>query len=193
MLFETALAVAWILKKDSDHRAKLILVHGKQRKLVQLHELKKTPGLKRSATKAAFSAAHAALITVSKGLSQAEIDSVKKHWSGLSGGLEAASKQLRRGWPIVYTLVYRDTSSYAHVADALSHMFIDKENNMVLRLVPGDWDLDRTPKVARLLLWGILDGINRRLKLGFDAGIEKVAPPTAHLKSRRPRRSKPTT
>lgn len=192
VLLETALAFAWILKKDSDRRAHLLLVHGIQRKLVQLRERQKTPGLRRSASKAAFAAGNKALGTVSDGLSQSDVDSVRKHWSALGNGLEGVAWNLQSGWPRIYTLVYRDTSSYTHVADMTAHAWIDDDDQMVIRVIPGDWELDRTPKVARLLMFEILARLNKRLKLGFDAQIDRVAPPTAHLgKPRRPKQVKP--
>jgi len=174
-LFETTAAIHWVLQKNIAKRTKLFFAHGAIRQYIQIEELAKVPGQKRSA-KALKPAALAYRDEATKGLTQGEIDSVKKHWSGLSGGIEAVTKKLGRGhgWHAAYSLVYRDTSSTAHVSDSLKHIGLGANDVLEIKLVPGDADLPRVPIVAQLLLHGSATRVDEKLRLGFGKTLKRA-------------------
>jgi hypothetical protein len=82
-LFESTVALLYILQRDSRRRAILFAAHQSQRRLVLIEATKKTPGQKRFFKNT--------LVTT------AEVATVRKHWAG-RGGLEAATTKLGRGY-----------------------------------------------------------------------------------------------
>jgi len=77
-----------------------------------LMEWKKTPGLKRKATKAMVKKAEDAILEIKKLLPAGT--NVEKHWSG-KGSFQQTVQALRQD--SLYSVLYRHTSSISHVSD----------------------------------------------------------------------------
>jgi hypothetical protein len=104
-------------KSKLDHYRRLVLIEATQ----------KTPGQKRLFKKADLEKAKAYVDQWSTLVTTAEVASVRKHWAG-RGGLESATTKLGRGWPRVYTTMYRYLSAFSHGSDVNAHMFQPQRN-----------------------------------------------------------------
>ena len=172
-LFETMVAVMFILQKNSKQRARMFHASRGEQHLKMLNHMKATPGLKRQATKKMFAKAIDDRDTWRRQF-PATID-VKRHWSGLSN-LEAAVKAVRGQG--MYALFYRHTSSFAHVADFRDHIDVSEETGTIIyKLEPSLDHIDGQIVISRLMLWLIAARINERLGLGFDATLNPHKPP----------------
>ena len=184
-LFEATTAVMWILQKNSRHRTALFLAHQDQRTLVHVEAMSKTRGLKRAA-KPLLARAQKNVSAWAGTLSAAELASVRKHWSGLPGGIEATARSLGRGWLKAYNTVYRETSSYAHGSDTAHHAFFSRTAPLPkFKLLPGDEGAQRNLVVAAMLLHGIARRMDERMQLEHSAAIAAIG---AELKAWRPQR-----
>lgn len=183
-LFETTMAALWILQKDSPKRALMLMAHGVIRKDIMFSEAGRVKGLKRLSKKV-LPTMQQMTATATSRLTTAEAQSLRRHWSGLSGGLEQVTKDLRGGWHRAYTLVYRDTSATAHVADAMSHLTVDATSDGVpaIDILPDDFNLPRVPVVASLCLLAAAQRTDTRFGIGFTDALKKVERPRPSRRS----------
>jgi hypothetical protein len=175
-LFESTMALLYILQRDSRRRAILYGAHEAQRKLVLVEETRKTPGQKRFFKKADLEKAKARVDQWSTLVTAAEVASVRKHWSG-RGGLESATKKLgrRSGWPRVYTMMYRYLSAFSHGSDSSAHIFMANDAaTPVLKLLPGTDELDRVLPMACMHLLAMAERFNQRLGLELEDDIKAL-------------------
>ncbi len=167
-LFETTLAVLWILQRNSRHRAVLFAAHQDQRLLVMVQEGARTPGLKRR-RKQYLKAAQARMDDWLTFLDADALSSTRRHWSGERGGLEAVAQKLK-GCRVAYNSVYRMTSTFAHGSDPTQHaQFYERgARGPVYKLLPGDAEVERCIVVSCVLLYAIVKRMNDRMGLGLE-------------------------
>jgi hypothetical protein len=165
-LLETTIALLWILRRDSRRRAIMYAAHEDQRKLVLLQETKKKiPGYKRAIKKEHLRLAQARVDQWKELISPADVDSVRKHWSGL-GGLEQTVEKL--GWPRIYVM-YRMLSAFSHGSDASAHMFAGaKADDIAFKLLPGPEELSSVLPMSRMLLLMMFRVLSDRAGLGLS-------------------------
>lgn len=153
-LFESTIALLWILQRDSKRRATLFAAHEDQRWLVIVEEHRKTPGLKRVFGKNALAIAQANVDRWRKLLKNpSQVDSVRKHWfgSGLRGATDALG--YRSGWRRAYETLYRQTSAFSHGSDANAHLFQNPvTGNPGVKLLPGFDELHKVIPMACVLV-----------------------------------------
>ncbi len=175
-LFESTIALHYILQRDSNKRAILYAAHQDQRRLVLIEQTRRTPGVKRFFTKAELARAKAKVAQWGQLVGQAETESVRKHWAG-PGGLEAATRMLgpRSGWPRVYSLMYRKLSSFSHGSDLDDHMFTIKgADTPVVKVLPGSDELERVLPMSCTLLLAMCSRFDYRLGLGIADRTEQL-------------------
>jgi len=162
-----------LLRKDGVQRTWLFGAHKNIRELIAVQERLKTTGLKRTAKKR-IKVVHAHIAAWERIIGTGAVQSVRKHWSG-TGGLEEVSRRIA-GWHLAYTTVYRDTSQYAHGADATSHVRIsDKATSLgTFKILPGDDECVRVMTTANVSCWSPRDArINERFGLNVEALARK--------------------
>jgi hypothetical protein len=172
-LFETTIAILFIMQKRSKERAVLYHAYGAEQRLKMLNHWKRTKGLKRMATKRMIANQTEELDGLMKELPPGA--NAKRHWSGLAN-FEASVNSLKAAQ--LYAVFYRHTSSFAHGPDFQEHVTIDPvSGDFTFELEPTGNHIDSTVAVSRLLLWAAADRINGRLGLGFDAVLAPLRPP----------------
>jgi hypothetical protein len=175
VLFETTIAVLWILQSDSLRRGRMFAAHEDHRLVVMLEGWSKTPGLDGDGVRY-LPKAQARLQKWGTMLDAASLAACRKHWSG-ERGLERVCEELPGQWAKAYHTVYRSSSNYAHGADSLTHaQFKTAAGGPVLGLLPGDAEIGRTTSIACLTLFTVADRINERLGLGHDDALKSVRP-----------------
>ena len=177
-LLETDAAIHWVLQKNTRRRARFLIAHAAIRRQIQFDQMLNQRGLKRVAKQVHGTISELTSKSVVT-LKAAEIQSLRRHWSGLSGGLEEVTRRLGRHWHNAYVLVYRDTSSTAHVADALKHLEMNPDSEELapfIKVTPDDDELPRVPKLAMMFVLGAAKKIDRRMRLGFTEQLDKVDP-----------------
>lgn len=175
-LFESTIAMRYILQRNTRRRSILFAAHEDFRKLVLVEETKRTPGQKRLFKNSALLQARSTMNAWRTLAPAAEVDSVRKHWAG-PGGLEAACKKLgrRSGWPRAYVAMYRYVSAFSHGSDANAHMFLQPGTNTpVFKLLPGTDELDRVLPMACLLLLAMAGRFGERLGLGIETEVKAL-------------------
>jgi Family of unknown function (DUF5677) len=193
-LFESTIALLYILQRDSRKRAILYAAHEDQRKLVMVEMMANAPGQKRAVSKATRLKAQAKVAQWSALVGAAEVAAVRKHWAG-PGGLETATKKLgrRSGWHRAYNSMYRYLSAFSHGSDANAHLFVSKVTGApVLKLLPGSEELDRVPPMACMLLLVMSGRFDERLGLGNEQHIKALKDKSAaHARTRAAQRMQP--
>lgn len=171
-LFESTVALLYLLRRNSRRRAVLFAAHEDQRKLVLIEETKKTPGQKRFFKKADVEGARAAVHRWSGLVPLDDIKSVRRHWAG-PGGLESAARSIGPGWARLYTMMYRYTSAFSHVSDPSKHLFLPKGTDVpALKLLPGGDELDRVIPMACIHLLSMAEQFGARLGLGIEEHVK---------------------
>lgn len=168
VLMETYVAVAFILQKRSRERVVIYHAYASAQDIKLLNEWKRTPGLKRKASKRAMQEANDGLLIWAKQL-PAGTD-FKHHWSG-KHNLQEAVKALRAD--TLYATLYRFTSSTAHSSDIAAHVEIDPTSgDPIWQLEPRARGFEAPSYAARELLWNAAARIDQRLGLGFSTSLE---------------------
>jgi hypothetical protein len=180
-LMETAVAVAFILDKDSIRRAGMYAAYEDQRLLVLLERASEIDGLKELASPEALEKARLKVRKWDSAIGDDAVASVRNHWSGRS--LEWAAGQV--GMVYAYALMYRATSAFAHGADVSQHVYVKKGSDVpTLKLAPGDDQIRRVLPSSISLMRMIVGSLNAGFGLGEEAVIERI---DAEI----PRREKP--
>lgn len=175
-LFESTIALLYILQRDSRRRAILYAAHEAQRLLVLVEETKKTSGQKRFFKKSDLLKARAKVNQWTTLVTAAEVSNVRKHWAG-PGGLESACRAFGRqsGWSRIYTMMYRRLSAFSHGSDPSAHMFITRGAQIpTVKLLPGTDELDRVLPMACMHLLAMVRRFGDRLGLGIESDIEAL-------------------
>lgn len=171
-LFETTLAVGFILKTDSVNRATMLVVHERQRHLVMLRELRRLSGTEGIATDEDVKAAEHVLQVTADHLGADLVDSVRRHWSGNS--VEWAAGEL--GLSSFYGTLYRITSSIAHGSDVMTHFSLDiSSGTPTLKLIPTDDHIVPVLISAGTLLRMLTDWTNKSLRCDESDAVEQIA------------------
>jgi hypothetical protein len=166
-LFESTLAIAYVLQKDTPARMARLLAHGAQRRLTHVLEGRKTAGLESIFTAQSEMDARADLDRWRGSFSEEDIENVRKHWA--PGGIEGAAKALKEfGWHQGYNTLYRYTSAYAHVSDIEHHLILVPDRTPTIKLLPGDDEISRTATLASYFVVVALTLANEKLELGLD-------------------------
>jgi hypothetical protein len=164
VLMETTVAIMFILQKSSKKRALTFHAYGMAQSLKMLNEWKKTPGLKRKATKAALKQATDGVAFYEKQLPVGT--DFKRHWSG-KGSLKDALTALRGD--VMYATLYRFTSSISHGSDFGGHFEVDPvSGEYIWQVEPTVQGFEAPTYAARQLLWMAAHRIDERLGLGFS-------------------------
>jgi HEPN domain-containing protein len=170
-LFETAVAVRWILQSASLRRSQMYIAHMLLRDEQLLAEWKKTPGLKRWATKKRVATARARLAVYEARLGSDVIASLRRSWSGRT--LEQTAKAV--GVQRVYQVFYRRASRPGHAADLPQHLAFAPDKVTVLKIGPGDFEaLEEVLRMSYLSFWLLLRRVDRRFGLGHDSDLEAL-------------------
>ncbi len=173
-LYETSVAIMFILQKNSRVRARMYHVHSHRHDLKMLEHWSRTKGLKRAATKEAFRVIRRLLTDGEKGLpAGTDMKAIGRHWSGLPGGFEAAAKAL--GQERLYATLYRRTSSQAHASDFSSHVTATTEE-IWFELAPSPDQVPMVSAIAREMLLMAVARVDRRFRLGYEIrlGVHQV-------------------
>jgi hypothetical protein len=96
---------------------------------------------------------------------------VTRHWSG-KPNLYEAMKTLRGG-RVMYAMVFRHTSSFAHGSDFAAHVTPVDGDDMVYELEPRVEGFHGPTYTARQLLWLAANRIDERFGLGFEKSLAK--------------------
>lgn len=169
-LYETALAILFILQRNPKQRTAMLHAYAAEQSLKMLNRWKQTPGLKRRATKALFRATTETRDGWARQFPGA-VD-VRRHWSGSS--LEQAAARLRTD--VSYQLVYRYISRHPHGADVSSHIRFNTVGEPIFTLSPGDAHVREALTLARVMLWIAGSRINERLGLGIGSTLDSAKP-----------------
>ena len=101
----------------------------------------------------------------------AVVDSVRKHWSGHD--LQWAAKEV--GLAEAYGTMYRRTSAFVHGSDVSTHIFGKQGTELpVLKLSPGDAELDAVIPAAMDLMYIMATRANEAFGLGEEKAVEKI-------------------
>lgn len=169
-LFETMVAVLYMLRAASKKRAILLTAHEDLRTLVMIEIARKTKGQKRTFKKAALLTAQAKVDRWKEILSADEIQSVRKHWAG-SDGLEGALRKIK--WPRMYIL-YRHLSAFPHGSDSTSHILVMPGDNFpTFKVLPGEDKLDRVLPMSVVVMCRLLAELNQRFGLNHGDRIRQ--------------------
>jgi hypothetical protein len=167
VLMETAVAILFILQKESEKRAMIYHAYGLVQDLKMLNDWKATPGLRRKATKKMFQQANKGLATYLSRLPTGT--NVKSQWSGKSN-LRDALKALCGD--VMYATLYRFTSAITHGSDFGAHFEVDAASgDLVWEIEPTVRGFEAPTYAARELLWMAAHRIDERLGLGFDVAL----------------------
>jgi hypothetical protein len=172
-LFETAMAILFILRRDSVRRSRMYLAHLAVNDLRMLEALARTRGTKRIAKKNRLVVARARVQKFEQELGPSTIAALKSGPAGMS--VEATAKKLGR-WEGVYQLFYRRGSRFGHVADLSDHVQFTPEGVTVLNMVPSRQEtLEEVLRITYGVMWGIVAKMNERLGLGHDDAVKELA------------------
>jgi hypothetical protein len=172
-LFETAVAVLFILQTKSRHRTQMFLAN------IVIHTDKaanvwmQTDGLKRRITKSDRAKAKTIVGGYEKALGAKLVESIRRN--GYSG-MKIEPTAIRIGEAKAYQVFYRLASTSAHVTDLIEHVESEK-GGLILKLPPS-----ATPNVRIALqmayssLWAILKRMDARLGLGHADAISRLRP-----------------
>ena len=167
-LFETTLAVFWVLQRASRRRAQMYVVHLAMRDRKLLQELQKTRGLKRYARVGQMRALDAQVASLCEGLTPQQTLRLADKYSGLSILDTAKAVRLLQ----LYQLFYRHASSFSHGSDLSSHLSLTSEGQAVLHVEPRpSANLKRAMGMSYAFFLALLGKLNDRLGLGHDADI----------------------
>jgi hypothetical protein len=170
-LFEIAVAVKFILQRDTLLRATMFAAHEDQRALVALEEMSKIKGLK-SGSPENVAKQRAKVKAWEPSFENVEVlKSVRRHWSGDS--LQWAAKEV--DLLSAYATMYRYTSTFAHGSDPNAHFFIRPgDKTPTLKLVPGGDEVQPVLDSSIILLAIIFEVANETLGLGEDDVVERI-------------------
>jgi hypothetical protein len=171
-LFETAVAIRFVMSGDRRQRAAMFAAHEDQRLLVLLEDAARSAGLSHIGTQANIEKARAKIKAWEEILRPEDVVSVRRHWSG--GSLESVAGEVGMGG--AYTMMYRWTSSFAHGSDTTAHFFVKQGSNVpTLKLVPGDDQLRPVLTSALDLLRIIASTFSEGWGLGEDDAVRRIA------------------
>ena len=167
-LFETALAVFWILKTASRRRAQMYLAHLSMRDRKIFLEWKRTKGIKRHATVRMMHVVDGQIAESTRILGQQSMAGLAEGYSGKS--LKDTAKAV--GLLPTYQIFYRHASGFGHGSDLFSHITYTQAGVPVLHLVPGPSDnLKRVMAMSYVFFRTLIQRLNDRFGLGHDAAI----------------------
>lgn len=174
VMFETCTAVKWLVQEQTGLRAKMLAAHSDLREVIMRREQSSTPGLE------AIGRAHLKQLeplieewTIELG--GATMKDLKRHWSGLEGGLCETATRLP-GWLTAYNSLYRGTSRPAHGADLGDHGTFSADKPFpVFKLLPGTDDCDRVLAGAGVLMHEIASELDQWLELGKAAELDALS------------------
>lgn len=171
-LFETTVAVNFILKKDTQLRAAMFAAHEDRRLLVLIEEARKVEGLENIGSAEFLHKAQKKVQAWETVIPREAVASVRRHWSGKS--LESAAKEV--GLHTAYALMYRTTSAFAHGSDVTAHFFVSHDDESItLKLAPGGDQIRSVLNSSMILMRSIFAAANDGLGLGEDAVLERIS------------------
>lgn len=170
-LFETALAVFWILKTASRRRAQMYLAHLSMRDKKMFLEWKRTKGIKHYATARMLRTVDAQIAESARILKPKYMAGLADSYSGKS--IKDTAKAV--GLLKVYQIFYRHASGFGHGSDLFSHISYTPEGIPVLHVMPGPSDnLKRVMAMSYSIFRTLIQSLNDRFGLGHDAAIAAV-------------------
>ena len=170
VMYETTVAVLFILQEDSIKRARIYqraLSAFQQNKMVM--HWKRTPGLEDAATPKLIATAQSVFDAWSKDL-PSDVN-VKSHWSGLGRFEDAVNKIGHQKW---YATLYRHTSTTSHASDFGAHVTATSDRKQVLfHPGPSAENVPACSWMAREVLWFLVSGLDDRLQLGHGPALAR--------------------
>jgi hypothetical protein len=168
-LFETMLAVAWVLQKDPSRRAQKYRAHLALRSRKYLRALQNTKGLGYT-----FSAPLSELETTIDevvsplALDPAAVKELAKTYSGTS--IEKTAEEV--GIDHAYQLFYRYACRFAHATDLSCHINFADDGTLILAYPPApSLELWRAMNMSYVFLRALIWRVDERLGLGHQAHI----------------------
>jgi hypothetical protein len=170
-LFETAVAVKFILQKDSEDRASMYAAYENVRHLVMVEEAVDVKAFVITDPDDTLNKARTNVEAWEKYLSPQVLKSLRKHWSGRNLAWAAREVDMAHA----YALMYRSTSAFAHGADANQHFFVTAAGGPpTLKLAPSGEQLKPVLESAINLMGVIIEAANDAFGLGEEAVIERI-------------------
>ncbi len=168
-LFETMLAVAWVLQKDPSRRAQTYRAHLALRDRKYLRALQNTRGLGYTFP-AQLSELEAAIdeIVSPLALEPGAVKELANTYSGAS--IEKTAEEV--GIDQAYQLFYRYACRFAHATDLSRHINFADDGTLILAYPPTpSLELWRAMNMAYVFLRALIWRVDERLSLGHQAHI----------------------
>jgi hypothetical protein len=170
-LFETAVAVKFILKAETPLRAAMFAAHEDQRLLVIVENAARIGGFPTAGSQETLDKAREKVRVWSEVMPPDALASVRRHWSGHT--LEWAAGEVGLLRP--YAMMYRFTSGFAHGSDATAHFFVRRgEGVPTLKLMPGGDQVLAVLESAIELMAMIVKAPHETFGLDWDAVIHRI-------------------
>jgi hypothetical protein len=171
-MYEVTMIVLFILQKPNKQKQRAAMYHAwaAHQQMKMFDKWKKTPGLRRQATKKHFAMGQKLIDTW---VAKAGGVDVSSHWSG-SGGLENATRILREDRS--YQTIYRYLSPYAHGSDVAGAIEVGADGRYVIDLIPNMKHTNEALELSRMVLWILAARINKQWGFGFKDRLDPLKP-----------------
>lgn len=170
-LFETTVAITFVLQKDQRVRCAMLAAYEDQRRLVQLRDASTAESMKHLASSQVLASAQGRVDEWLPILGETVLASVKQHWSGRS--LQWAAEQV--GLREAYIGLFRSTSAFAHVGDLGRQFSMTLEDPVpTLKLAPSDEFIERVLQSCLRLLSSIVSEANGSFGLEEDEVVARI-------------------
>jgi hypothetical protein len=172
-LFETTVAIAWILQRSSQSRARMYVAHTLLQHQHMLLQWKVTPGLKRLAPRRHLRWVEEHLKPYTSEFDASTLRELRRTWH--EGTFKDACRTI--GLLRLYETFYRRASATGHAADLPRYLSFTDAGITILKIGPGDFDA--LPEVLRksyLAFWLTLRRLDSRFGLGRTADVDGLTP-----------------
>jgi hypothetical protein len=172
-LLETAVAILYILQKDTPRRTDEYLAHVLVRTKKIMTKWKATPGLRRWGKQIEKRAdSHLSPYAY---LGESRLRDLRRWYSG-DATIETTFKKV--GLNRLYQEFYLFTAGIQHVSDISRHIEVGDKGGAVLLMGSGDsGDMRALLDMANRGLWTIMRRVSSKLGMGYEAEIERHRPP----------------
>jgi hypothetical protein len=171
-LLETAVAILYILQRNTPRRADEYLAHVLMRTKKIMEKWKETPGLRRWATR--IEGQTDSHLPPYRYLGEARLKQLRHSYSG-----QTIERTFRRvGLNRTYQEFYLFVSAFQHVSDVSRHIDLGEKGPILLPMGSNDPGqmrvlLDMTNRI----LWTVMQRVSQKIGLGYEAEIEQHRPP----------------
>jgi hypothetical protein len=168
-LFETMLAICWILKESSLIRTQMYLAHLSMRDRKNFRYMRTKPDLKPYISDAALAEVEKQVAEWEEELTAEQMKGLDDRYSGKN--IEQTAQEMGLG--VTYDVYYRYACGFNHVSDLLSHVAYTEQGKLMLKLAPEPSDeLRKAMAMSHAFLRQTIATINDSWGLGKDAEID---------------------